>query len=197
MSRGGAWQLAPGGLSQSNIGIKGAEKIGGDWKFIFQLEAGFDPYSLELSNGAKSIFGNLGVPLNQQTFNTNSSRSGQFYNSVGFAGISSPTYGTLTFGRQNSLTLDGFAAYDPLALSYAFSQIGFSSVGTGAGISETARATTSVKYRYQYGDFRAGVLYQFGGYDLDNSATGAVQAQLGGDIQHLGGGTCRSTHLQL
>jgi predicted porin len=189
MSRSGMWELAPGGLSQSNIGIRGAESIGGDWKFIFQLEAGFDPYSLQLSNSAKSVFDNLGVPLNKQSFNTDSSRSGQFYNSVGFAGVSSPTYGTLTFGRQNALTLDALAAYDPLALSYAFSQIGFSSVATGAGISETARATTSAKYRYQYGDFRTGVLYQFGGYNDNNSATGAVQFQLGGDIKHLGPGT--------
>jgi predicted porin len=189
MSRSSMWELSPGGLAQSNIGIRGAESIGGDWKFIFQLEAGFDPYSLELANSAKSVFDNLGVPLNKQSFNTDSSRSGQFYNSVGFAGVSSPTYGTLTFGRQNSLTLDGLAVYDPLALSYAFSQIGFSSVGTGAGISETARGTTAAKYRYQYGDFRAGAFYQFGGYNLDNSATGAVQLQLGGDIHNLGPGT--------
>jgi hypothetical protein len=32
---------------------------------------------------------------------------------------------------------------------------------------------------------RAAVLYQFGGYDLDNGANSAVQLQLGGDIQHL------------
>jgi predicted porin len=189
MNRQAMWGLAPGGLSQSNIGIRGAESIGGDWKAIFQLEAGFDPYSLQLSNGPASMFNNKGVPLNQQSVNSDSSRAGQFYDSVGFVGVSSPTYGTLTFFRQNSLTLDGLAAYDPLALSYAFSQIGFSSVATGAGISETARATTSVKYRYQYGDFRAAVLYQFGGYDLDNGANGAVQLQLGGDIQHLGPGT--------
>jgi predicted porin len=189
MNRQAMWGLAPGGLSQSNIGIRGAESIGGDWKAIFQVEAGFDPYSLNLSNGSQAMFGNLGVPLNQQSVNSDSSRAGQFYNSVGFVGVSSPTYGTLTFFRQNSLTLDGLAAYDPMALSYAFSQIGFSSVATGAGISETARATTSVKYRYQYGDFRAGVLYQFGGYDLDNSANGAVQLQLGGDIRNLGPGT--------
>jgi predicted porin len=189
MNRQAMWGLAPGGLSQSNIGIRGAESIGGDWKAIFQLEAGFDPYSLNLANGGQSVFNNLGVPLNQQTVNSDSSRSGQFYNSVGFVGVSSPTYGTLTFFRQNSLTLDGLAAYDPLALSYAFSQLGFSSVATGAGISETARATTSAKYRYQYGDFRAAALYQFGGYDLNNGANGAVQFQLGGDIHHLGSGT--------
>ena len=156
MNRQAMWGLAPGGLSASNIGVRGAESIGGDWKAIFQVEAGFDPYSLRLSNGGNALFGNLGVPLNQQSVNADSSRGGQFYNSVGFVGVSSPTYGTLTFFRQNSLTLDGLAAYDPLALSYAFSQIGFQSVATGAGITETARASTSVKYRYQYGDFRAG-----------------------------------------
>jgi predicted porin len=189
MNREAMWGLAPGGLSASNIGIKGAESIGGDWKFIFQLEAGFDPYSLNLSNGGAALFENKGVPLNQQSVSADSSRGGQFYNSVGFLGVSSPTYGTLTFFRQNSLTLDAFAAYDPMALSYAFSQIGFQSVGTGAGITETARASTAVKYRYQYGDFRAAVLYQFGGYDLNNGANSAVQLQLGGDIQRLGPGT--------
>ena len=189
MNRQAMWGLAPGGLSASNIGVRGAESIGGDWKAIFQVEAGFDPYSLRLSNGGNALFGNLGVPLNQQSVNADSSRGGQFYNSVGFVGVSSPTYGTLTFFRQNSLTLDGLAAYDPLALSYAFSQIGFQSVATGAGITETARASTSVKYRYQYGDFRAGVLYQFGGYDLNNGANSAVQLQLGGDVRHLGPGT--------
>jgi predicted porin len=189
MNRQAMWGLAPGALGASSIGIKGAESIGGDWKAIFQLEAGFDPYSLNLSNGTQSLLENKGVPLNQQSVNADSSRAGQFYNSVGFVGVSSPTYGTLTFFRQNSLTLDAFAAYDPLALSYAFSQIGFQSVGTGAGITETARTTTSVKYRYQYGDFRAAVLYQFGGYELDNGANGAVQLQLGGDIHNLGPGT--------
>src|SRR5579862_690074 len=189
MNRQAMWGLAPSGLGQSDIGIKGAEPIGHDWQFIFQLEAGFDPYSMQLANGAHSIFQNLGVPLNQQSASSDSSRSGQFYNSVGFVGVSSPTYGTLTFFRQNSLTLDAFAAYDPMALSYAFSQIGFSSVGTGAGISETARATTSAKYRYQIGDFRFGALWQFGGYDQNNGANGAVQFQFGGDIRNFGPGT--------
>src|SRR5471032_1703559 len=189
MNRQPMWTLAPSGVGATNIGIRGAESIGGDWKAIFQLEAGFDPYSLQLSNSAQSLFDNKGVPLNQQSANSDSSRGGQFYNSVGFVGVSSPTYGTLTFFRQNSLTLDAFAAYDPLALSYAFSQIGFQSTGTGAGITDTSRASTSVKYRYQYGDFRAAVLYQFGGYELNNGADSAVQLQLGGDIQHLGPGT--------
>jgi predicted porin len=189
MGRSPMWELSPGGLAQSNIGIRGAESIGGDWKFVFQLEAGFDPYSMQLASSGTSVFLNKGVPLIFQTANGDSSRSGQFDNSTGFAGISSPTYGTLTLGRQNSLTLDGLFAYDPQALSYAFSQIGYSSTGTGAGINETARGNTSAKYRYQYGDFRAGLFYQFGGYELGNGATGGVQVQLGGDIKRLGPGT--------
>ncbi len=84
-------------MSASNIGIRGAESIGGDWKSIFQFEAGFDPYSLQFSNGTQSLLKNMGVPLNKQSVNTDSSRAGQFYNSVGFVGVSSPTYGTLTF----------------------------------------------------------------------------------------------------
>src|SRR5579871_2325181 len=61
MNRQAMWGLAPSGLGQSDIGIKGAEPIGHDWQFIFQLEAGFDPYSMQLANGAHSIFQNLGV----------------------------------------------------------------------------------------------------------------------------------------
>jgi predicted porin len=187
-NRQSQFSLAPGGLSQSAIGIKGAEPIGQGWNFVFQLEAGFDPYSLQLANGAHSLFQNSGLPVVVQSTNSDSSRSGQFYNSVGFVGVSSPTYGTLTVFRQNSLTLDAIATYDPMAASYAFSQIGYSSITSGAGISETARATTSVKYRVNYGDLRGGVLYQFGGYQLDNSATSAIQAQFGGDIKNLGKG---------
>jgi len=46
--------------------------------------------------------------------NTDSSRAGQFYNSVGYLGVTSATYGALTLFRQNSLTLDLVFAYDPL-----------------------------------------------------------------------------------
>src|ERR1700674_2224607 len=52
MSRSAMWERAPSGLGATNIGIRGAESIGGDWKAIFQLEAGFDPYSLQLSNSS-------------------------------------------------------------------------------------------------------------------------------------------------
>jgi hypothetical protein len=43
------WSLAPNGLTNSNIGIKGNEPLAPGWAFIFDLQAGFDPYSLQFS----------------------------------------------------------------------------------------------------------------------------------------------------
>src|ERR1700738_717542 len=106
--------LAPNALSQSNIGIKGNEPFAPGWAFVFDLRAGFDPYSLQFADGPHSMAQNAGVPLTSQNSNADSSRAGQFYNSVGYLGVSSPTYGTLTVFRQNTLTLDAVLAYGPV-----------------------------------------------------------------------------------
>ena len=103
--------------------------------------------------------------------------------------VSSPTYGTLTFGRQHSLLLDGVIADDPMGGSYALSPIGFSGLTCGAGDTEECRFTTAVaKYRVNIGDFRIGVLGQFGNFAMYNPSNGAMQGDLGGDIPHLGSG---------
>src|SRR6202011_793364 len=182
------WDLAPNGLSQSNIGIKGKEPLAPGWDFIFDLQAGFDPYSLHLANGPHSVAQNAGVPLTSQDSNADSSRAGQFYNSVGYLGVSSP-YGTLTVFRQNSLTLDAVFAYDPMGASYAFSPIGWQGITCGVGDTENCRFSTAVKYRVDIRQFRVAALWQFGGYSLNNAATGSYQLQFGGDIADLAGGT--------
>jgi predicted porin len=183
------WSLAPNGLSQSNIGIKGNEPLAQGWAFVFDLQYGFDPYSLKAANGPRSVAENAGIPLTSQDSNADTSRAGQFYNSVGYMGISSTTYGTLTIFRQNSLTLDAVNAYDPMGGSYAFSPIGWQGTTCGVGDTEDCRFTTSLKYRVDIGQFRVGALWQFGGYDLNNASTGAYQLQVGGDIKNLAGGT--------
>lgn len=177
------WTLAPNAVSQSAIGIRGVEPLGPDLNFVFDLLAGFDPFSLQLANGPESMANNQFVPLNQQTSNGDSSRAGQFYNSVGYLGLSSSTYGTLTVFRQNSLTWDGVLAYDPMNGSNAFSPIGYAGATGGAGDTEMVRYSSSVKYRVDAGPLRAAALWQFGGYDLNNGSQGAYQAQLGGDIR--------------
>src|SRR5271154_2357364 len=183
------WGLAPNGLSQSNIGVKGNEPIGAGWSFVFDVEAGFDPYSFQFANGPGSVAQNAGVPLTNQNTNADSSRAGQWYNSVGYVGVSSPTYGTLTVFRQNALTLDGVLAYDPMGGSYAFSPIGWQGVTCGVGDTEDCRFTTPLKYRVNVGPFRAGALWQFGGYGQNNGSEGAYQLQAGGDISGVAGGT--------
>ena len=160
------WDLAPNGLSKSNIGIKGKEPLAPGWAFIFDLQAGFDPYSLQFANGPHSVVQNAGVPLTSQNSGADFSRAGQFYNSVGYLGVSSP-YGTLTVFRQNSLTLDAVFAYDPMGASYAFSPIGWQGITCGVGDTEDCRFSTSVKYRVDIGQFRVAALWQFGGYESE------------------------------
>ena len=181
------WELSPNGLSQSNVGIQIKEPLGPGWSFIGQLETAFDPYSLDLGDGPRSLANNRGVPLNQQTANGDSSQAGQFYNSQGYVGLSSDTYGTLTVFRQRSLMAEAVGVYDPMAGSYAFSPLGFSGLTSGGGDTENVRYSTAVKYRLNYGNYRLAALAQFGGYDLNNGSKGAFQGQLGGDV-HIGPG---------
>jgi predicted porin len=188
MNRSPMWTLAPNALSNSTIGIKGTEPIGGNFSFVFAADTGFDPYSTRLSNGAGSVAANAGIPQNQQTAWSDSSRAGQWYNGQGYVGVSSPTYGTLTIFRQNALTLDAVFDYDPLSASYAFSPLGFQGITCGGGNTENCRYTTSLKYRVNVGQFRTAALWQFGGYDENNASNGAYQAQAGIDIPTWGKG---------
>src|SRR6476620_8017658 len=187
-NRGSLWTLAPNALSNSFIGIKGTEPIGGNVSVVFALDAGFDPYSLQFSNGPGSIAARNGVPQNLQTAYSDSSRAGQWYNGQGYVGVSSPTYGTLTVFRQNSLTLDAVFDYDPLGASYGFSPIGFQGITCGGGNTQNCRHSTSLKYRVNVGQFRAAALWQFGGYAQNNGSNGAYQFQVGGDISPWGQG---------
>jgi predicted porin len=172
----------PNGLGQSHIGIKGIEPISGNWSFIFNLQTGFDPYTLQLANGPKSLVQNNTNPLDVQSANGDSSRAGQWFNTVAYGGVSNPIWGTLTAGRQDSLILDGLGLYDAMAAAPAFSVIGASSTAGGSGDTENARYETSVQYGTHIGAFRMAALYQFGGYNQGNGSRGAVEAQVGGDF---------------
>jgi predicted porin len=182
------WGPAPNALTNSFIGIKGTHLIGGDVSAVFALDAGFDPYSLRFSNGPGSIAANAGIPQNFATAYSDSSRAGQWFNGQGYVGLSSPTYGTLTVFRQNSLTLDAVFDYDPFGASYGFSPIGFQGITCGGGNTENCRNSTSLKYRIKVGQFRAAALWQFGGYAENNASNGAYQFQAGADIPTWGKG---------
>jgi predicted porin len=171
--------IASNGLSQSFVGVKFEESIGMGWTVLGKAETGFVPTSGEVADGCATLVRNFGKDVFHQVSAGDSSRCGQFFNGPLYVGVSNAAYGTLTVGRQNSLDIDLLANYDPMALSYAFSLVGFSStVGGGVGATEDARWDNSVKYIYQYGPVHASVMYADGGQDT-SIHTGAIAGGAG------------------
>jgi predicted porin len=173
---------APNALSASNIGLKGNEELFPGLSGVFNLQTSFLPTSGRLADGLGSIVQNNGLPTSAQTTFADSSKDGQALNTAAWAGLSSPTYGTLTYGRQNALTLDGVIAYDPMGGSGAFSVIGFQGATAGMGDTENARLDNSFKYTVNVGPFRAATVAQ-----LSSNGDGSrdvIQGQLG--LDYLG-----------
>lgn len=169
--------VAESGIEQSKVGIRVALPIGDGFRVIGRLETAFNPLSGQLVDACASIADNSGVAQGKQTANADSSRCGQPFNGPAFAGMSNKLYGTLTIGRQQALQLDALAQYDPQALSYAFSFLGYSGFNGGAGSTEGARWDNSVKYLYQNGPVHLGLMYSSGGLD-----TGVLGRAYGVDV---------------
>jgi predicted porin len=115
--------IAPNGLGESFLGLKGDEPIlplGSDWSLIFNAQTGFDPYSLELANGPKSLVENNATPIEYQSASGDSSRAGQLFNMVAYAGISNRVLGAVTVGRQDSFVKDALGRYDAMEAAKAF-----------------------------------------------------------------------------
>ncbi|MGP0090567.1 MAG: porin [Xanthobacteraceae bacterium] len=164
--------IAHSGLEQTKIGVKLDEPLGYGWTFIAKADTGIDPLTGQLSDGCSSFIQNAGVVYTQQTSNADSGRCGQAFNGVLYGGLSNKQFGTLTVGRQQSFQLDGIAAYDPLALSYAFSLLGYSGTDGGMGSTQSARWDNAAKYVYELGPFNAGVMYSDGGTNTGMFGTG-------------------------
>jgi predicted porin len=185
--------VVPSSLSNSRIGLQGVEPIFGDWSGVFKLETFFNPQSGQISDALKSLVQNNGRPLGtqadpgSQTTNVDSSASGQTF-IQSYAGVSSKTFGTFTFGRQNTVLADGVAKYDPNFASQAFSLIGISGVTAGGGDTQNRRLDSSVKY---VGSFKPaeGVGAHLSAEYKFNQSTGsantAYEVSFGGDFAGL------------
>jgi predicted porin len=174
--------LTGNNLSQSRIGLSGNEPIWGDWAAVFRLETFFNPQSGDLSDALKSLTLNNGKPLTQQQVGADSSVAGQMFSGAAYAGLSSPTVGTFTFGRNVTLLADGISKYDPMGAAYAFSVIGWSGTAAGGGDTEDRRLDDSIKYVAKYGPVHVGALYQFGATSGSGSTGTGYQFQLGGEF---------------
>jgi predicted porin len=172
--------LAPNGLGTSRIGLAGEEPLTKDLSVVFKLETGFDPTSGRLIDAPAALVANNGVPQAKQTTAGDSSRAGQALNGPAYVGLASKTWGTLSFGRQNSLLLDNAAKYDPQAQASAFSPFGYSGFAPGAGTTESARQDQALKYVYGHGPVHVALMHQFGSAgQLPGHGT---QADIGFDV---------------
>jgi predicted porin len=183
-SNGSQFGVAPNPFGGSFVGLKGKQELTDGLYGVFNLQTAFNPQSGKLSDGLGSIVQNNGLAVGAQNSFADSARDGQPFNIAAWGGLSSPVYGTLTFGRQGSLTSDGVVAYDPLGSSAAFSLIGFQGATGGGGDTEDRIFDRALKYAVSYGGLRAAVETSIGAQDGAGPRS-FIQGQFGGDYLGL------------
>ena len=183
-SNGSYFGVGPNQLSTSFIGLRGKEEIADGLYGVFNLQTQFDPASGTVSNGIGAVQANNGLGLAQQTAYSDSSKAGQMFNGAAYAGLSSPIYGTLTYGRQNALSSDLVNNYDAISGSNAWSVLTYQGASGGGGDTEDRIYDNSFEYRVNVGPVRFAVETQLrnGG----NSGTGnAFEGNIGFDYMGL------------
>ena len=175
------------GMSQSRVGLQGKEPLHFmDWSAVFKLETYFNPASGQITDAIKSVTQNNGRALDAQSTNIDSSIAGQPFEQA-FVGFSSPTWGTITFGRQNSTLADLIAKYDPQQTSYAFSLLGLSGTPAGGGDTQDRRLDSSIKYDAHFYDLvHVAAMYKTQNSSAQNYATGGTGEAFSGVEVALG-----------
>ena len=187
-SNGSYFGAADNAFSASFIGLKGKQEVADNLYAVFNLQTIFNPASGMNFNGPGGIAQNNGLGAAPFLQNANaygdSSKGGQMFNNAAYFGVSSPTYGTFTMGRQSALSSDLIVNYDPLSGAGAFSAITFEGASGGGGYTEDRIWDNSYEYRLNVGPVRLAVEAQLrnGG----NSSTGnAFQGNIGFDYMGL------------
>jgi predicted porin len=172
--------LTPSNMGQTRVGLQGIEPLSGDWSAVFRVESFFNPQSGEIADSLKSLAVNNGRSLATQTVGVDGSSAGQAFQTA-FVGLKSTRFGTLTFGRQSTLLLEGTIKYDPNYNATAFGLLGASNTYSGGGVQEDNRLDSTVKYLVEFKDVvHVGALYKFNG--SNGSANTAYQADIGGNF---------------
>jgi len=170
-------------LSTSFIGLRGKQEIADGLYGVFNLQTLFNPISGMNANGPGSIAQNNGVPLALTNSYGDSSKAGQMFNNAAYAGVSSPVWGTVTYGRQSALSSDLIVNYDPISGSNAWSVITFQGANGGGGGTQNRIWDNSYEYRVNVGPVRLAAEAQL--RNSGNSGTGnAFQGNIG--VDYLG-----------
>ena len=155
------WLIAPNNLSQTGLGIRGREEFMEGWFAVFNASTGINPQSGQLANAPATNTINNGLPRASYSIAIDGARAGQVMNDEFYGGVSSPVYGTLSFGRHRALGTDAMLVYDPGGGSYAFSYIGYNGTMAGGGDTDDSRWDDALKYRLIYGPVHFGAMYKF------------------------------------
>ena len=155
-SNGSYFGASANNMSNSFIGLRGKQEIADNLYAVFNLQTLFNPENGLNSNGVGSVAQNNGLTGNLAAQNSfgDSSKAGQMFNNAAYFGVSSPTYGTLTVGRQSALTSDLIGNYDALSGANAFSLITFQGANGGGGDTENRILDNSYEYRLNIGPVR-------------------------------------------
>ncbi len=182
-NRNGYFGIVPSGLSQTTLGIKGEEELLPGLAGIFYASTGINPQSGQLANAPGSLRDNNGLPLAAQSLNADGTRGGQPFNDQLYVGLSSKTFGELTFGRQKSLTNEVMVGkYDPAGGAYNYSLIGLSGTPVaGGGFTDDGRIDDVVKYKVAFPFFGAGIGAHFGAmYKFASGSAGYLTPAMAG-----------------
>jgi predicted porin len=187
-SNGAYFGAAANMMSTSFIGLRGKQEIADNLYAVFNLQTLFNPASGQNANGPGSVAINSGLANNiafQNSFG-DSSKGGQMFNNAAYFGISSPTYGTFTMGRQSALTSDLIVNYDPLSGSNAWSVITYQGANGGGGNTENRIFDNSYEYRLNIGPVRLAAEIQARNGGFTPSSTGnAFEGNIGFDYMGL------------
>jgi predicted porin len=188
-ANGSYFGASPNQLSTSFIGLRGKQEIGDNLYAVFNLQTLFNPASGMNANGIGAIVSSNGLGQAPQLGTLanaygDSSKAGQMFNNAAYFGVSSPTYGTFTMGRQSALTSDLVVNYDALSGSNAWSLITNEGASGGGGVTENRIYNNSYEYRLNIGPVRLAAEAQL--RDGNNSAVGnAFLGDVGFDYMGL------------
>jgi predicted porin len=163
----GLHEYAVSQANSSRWGLKGTEDLGGGLSAIFTLESGYTTGTGALSQG------------------------GLEFGRKAFVGLSSTTFGTLTVGRQYSISNDLTSVFASGA-DWAASGLSYGTRASDVDNVDTSnRVQNSLKYTSpNYNGLQAGALYSLGGQAGDftrNSVIDGAVSYANGPI-HLGAG---------
>jgi predicted porin len=192
-ARGSYFGISPSNMSYSVLGIKGETEILPGLSGVFWASTNVNPQSGQLANAPGSVVEQNGQSVFNYSNNGDGSRGGQAFNDQLYVGLSSPTWGLLTAGRNRSLATDLVGAYDATGGAAAFSLMGYSGTYvSGQAYTDNGRWDDSLKYKVSYGPARFAAMYKFrDGNGGSNNAGGILPTkndagQIGGGLSYMG-----------